>query len=311
MKKNDGSSRLPAHFDLNLLRIFLVVAEHSNITRAADRLYLTQSAVSAAMKRLQDSVGAPLLAKQGRGLVLTQRGERLAAQVRPHLEALFEAALAPPRFDPASSERVVRIGLSDSAESWLLPELLRALEREAPGMRVIATPVQFRNVVASMQGAQLDFAITVADELPAGLQRLPLLRGGFVCLYDPRKVRLPKALSLERYLAHEHVIVSYAGDLRGVVEDSLGITRRVRCSVSSFASVGALVEHSRLLATVPERVAASIVATRPELATRHLPFDTAGATLDLIWSDAKDDEASRFVRQLVCQVAATQGGQAA
>lgn len=296
-------SALPASFDLNLLRIFLVVAECGHVTKAAERLYLTQSAVSAAMQRLQRSVGAPLLARQGRGVVLTARGERLAGQIRPHLAALFEAALAPPRFEPAQSERVLRIGLSDSAESWLLPALLRALETRAPRMRVVSLPVQFRTVVQAMHESQLDLALTVADELPAGLRREPLFHTGFVCLYDPRVIGLPKKLSIARYLAHDHVIVSYAGDLRGVVEDHLGLQRRVRCSVSSFTHVGALIERSAMLATVPALIAREIRRTRPRLGTRPLPFDVTGASLDLIWSDARDDEANRFVRGLVHEVA--------
>lgn len=298
MTDTDGAE-LPASFDLNLLRIFLAVAECGNVTKAADRLYLTQSAVSAAMKRLQGAVGAPLLARQGRGVVLTERGERLAGQVRPHLIALFDAALAPPLFDPAQSERVLRLGLSDSAESWLLPSLLRTLAAQAPRMRVVSVPVQFRTVATTMLSAQLDFAVTVADELPAGMRRESLLHGTFVCLYDPRQVTLPKKLTVERYLEQEHVIVSYAGDLRGVVEDVYGVTRRVRCSVSSFASIGALVEHGKLLATVPVLVANDILRLRPGLATRPLPFEQTGASIDLIYTDAKDDDACRFARALV------------
>ena len=295
---------LPASFDLNLLRIFLVVAECGNLTRAADRLYLTQSAVSAAMKRLNVAVGAPLLARQGRGVVLTERGERLAGRVRPHLVALFDAALAPPRFEPAVSDRVLRIGLSDSAESWLLPDLLRLLARSAPRMRVVSLPVTFRTVAASMLSFHLDFAVTVADELPAGMQRESLLRGGFVCLHDPRVLALPKKLTLARYLEQEHVIVSYAGDLRGLVEDTFGVTRRIRCSVSSFASVGALVDGSTLVATVPVQVARDILRTRPKLATRPVPFEHTEGSMDLIWTDAKDDEACSFARGLVREVAA-------
>src|SRR5206468_1939088 len=77
---------------------------------------------------------------------------------------------APPTFDPTTSDRTIRLGLSDSAELWLLPPLLRALEREAPRMRVVAIPVQFRTVAAAF-AAGLDVAVTVADELPATIRR--------------------------------------------------------------------------------------------------------------------------------------------
>src|SRR5512141_2625518 len=90
--------------DLNLLRVFAVVAEAGSVTEAASRLYLTQPAVSAALRRLTATIGTPLFVRSGRGLVLTSRGERLRAALEPHLRALIDAALAPPAFDPKTSD---------------------------------------------------------------------------------------------------------------------------------------------------------------------------------------------------------------
>ena len=147
--------------DLNLLRVFAVVAEIGSVTEAAKCLYLTQPAVSAALRRLTTTIGAPLFARSGRGVVLTSRGERVRAGLQPHLQAVVDAALAPPTFDPATSDHTIRLGLSDPSEVWLLPPLLRVLEREAPRMRVVAIPVQLRTVAAALAGG-LDAAITVA-----------------------------------------------------------------------------------------------------------------------------------------------------
>jgi LysR family transcriptional activator of mexEF-oprN operon len=295
--------------DLNLLRVFAVVAETGSVTAAAGRLYLTQPAVSAALRRLTRAIGAPLFARNGRGLALTSRGERLRVALDRHLQALVDAAMAPPAFDPMTSDHTIRLGLSDSAEVWLLPPLLRVLAREAPRMRVVAVPVQFRTVAAAL-AAGLDAAITVADELPAAIRRLPLLDGGFTCLYDPRQVRL-RRLTEAAYFAQEHVIVSYNGDLRGIVEDLLGKTRSIRCSVSSFANLGALVDGSALLATIPALVAAQIRATRPHLATARLPFDLAGSWAELLWPAATDDdEPGRFARAKVVDIARGLAGRA-
>src|SRR5690349_18146433 len=107
--------------DLNLLRVFAVVAETGSVTAAASRLYLTQPAVSAALRRLSATVGVPLFVRSGRGIRLTSRGEGLRARLTPHLTALVEAALTPAEFDPKTSERTLRLGLADSAEIWLLP----------------------------------------------------------------------------------------------------------------------------------------------------------------------------------------------
>lgn len=288
--------------DLNLLRVFAVVADAASVTEAASRLYLTQPAVSAALRRLQTAVGAPLFVRRGRGLALTSRGDRLRAAIHPHLQALVDAALAPPRFELATTDRTIRLGLSDTAEVWLLPPLLRALE-SAPGMRIIAIPVQFRTVGTLLASGALDAAVTIADELPTSIRRHGMFGGGFVCLYDPRKVALPR-LTRDNYFAQDHVVVSYNGDLRGVVEDMLGKQRRVRCSVPSFANLGAIVEGSRLLATVPAMVARQIRALRPKLATKRLPFALAGAQTELLWpATTDDDEPCRFVRRQIIEIA--------
>ncbi len=291
--------------DLNLLRVFLVVADARSVTRAAERLYLTQPAVSAAIKRLDRAVGASLFARQGRGLVLTARGAELATRVRPHLEKLVRFALSPGAFDAKTSERTIRLGLSDAAEMWLLPPLLRWLEREAPRMTLVAVPVQFRTVGDALASERVDVAVTVADDLPTSVKREALFVGsGFVCLYHPRRVRLPRRLTTEQYLAHEHVVVSYNGDTRGVVEDMLGLRRRVRCSVSSFQTVGVVVDGTAMLATVPAVVAHAMMMRHPRLRIAELPFAMGQTPLELLWRGAvDDDDAQRFVRGAITALA--------
>jgi len=290
--------------DLNLLRVFLVVAESASVTQAASRLYLTQPAVSAALRRLQEAIGVPLFVRRGRGLALTARGRELEASARIHVRALVEAALAPPLFDPATSDRTLRLGVSDAAEVWLLPQLLHELARAAPRMRLIALPVNFRTVGDRLAGGDVDLAISVADELPATIRRAVLYRGTFACIYDPRKVAF-RRLTEAAYYAHEHVIVSYNGDLRGVVEDMGYRPRTIRCSVASFTSIGPLIDGSGLLATVPVVVARAIVRERPHLATAALPVRLGGGASELLWSVTTDDDAPcRFARAQIMAIGA-------
>lgn len=290
--------------DLNLLRVFAVVAHSRSVTRAAAQLYLTQPAVSAALARLTRSVGAPLFARAGRGLTLTARGERLYEQVAPLLGALVAATLSPARFDPKSSERVLRIGVSDALEGIVLSPLMRLLEREAPRMRLIVLPVQFRTVGELLAARQADMALTVADELPASVRREPLFHGDFVCLYDARSLRLPRKLTEPTYFAQKHAIVSYNGDLRGVVEDSLHKQRDIRCSVASFGQLGPVLDGSALLATVPRTVARHLQSLYPNLETARVPLSLSGTPVELLWPQSiEDDEAFSFVRDHVRRIA--------
>ncbi|MEO6598747.1 MAG: LysR family transcriptional regulator [Polyangiaceae bacterium] len=291
--------------DLNLLRVLAVVAEEGSITRAAARLYVTQPAVSAAMRRLSEFIGSELFARQGRGVVLTTRGAEVASAARAYLGPLVAATVSGPPFDPKTSTATVRLGLSDALESILLPALLARLRVEAPRIQLVVRPVQFRTVEGALLGGQVDVAVSIADELPRSILRQPLIadgtgRAGFVCLFDPRFAKLPKLLSEREYFAREHVAVSYAGDTRGIVEDSLGRTRQVRVSVASISYVADVVDGSPLLATVPALLARQMRLTRPHLRTLPLPFQLEGAALELLWLRVKqDDRVTLFTRDLL------------
>jgi LysR family transcriptional regulator, mexEF-oprN operon transcriptional activator len=294
--------------DLNLLRVFAVVAEEGSITRAASRLYVTQPAVSASMRRLTAFVGAELVTRQGRGVTLTGRGAELLLAARMHLAPLVAAAMAAPVFDPRHSTARIRFGVADGMEAVIVPALLARLRREAPGMQLVVATVQFRNVEEMLLTGKIDFAVTVADELPRSILRRSLMFArkpskGFVCLYDSRFGKLGNPVTERAYFAREHVIVSYAGDARGVVEDALKKARTVRVVVPSFGHVADVVDGSELVATVPATFATHIVKTRPHLHMVALPFAMKSASLELLWLRATDeDAAARFVRGLVTAV---------
>jgi LysR family transcriptional activator of mexEF-oprN operon len=294
------------NLDLNLLPVLVAVADTGSVTAAAARLYLTQSAVSAALGRLKSAVGEAVVTRHGRGVVLTERGARLVADARPHLDAIVQTALQPTRFDPKTTDRTIRLGLADSTDETLLPPLLRLLEVEAPHMRLVCSPIQFRTVGEALATRLIDLAVTVADDLPASVARRPLLRSHFVCVFDPRFVRLGARPTERAYLAQDHVIVSYNGDLRGIVEETFGRERRVRCSVSSFASIGAIVDGGRLVATIPIIVARQVLRIRPHLRMSALPFPRIPGSVDLLWPRALEvDPACRFVRDALVRIAGT------
>jgi LysR family transcriptional activator of mexEF-oprN operon len=291
------------NLDLNLLPVLVAVADTGSVTAAAERLYLTQSAVSAALGRLKSSLGEAIVSRHGRGVVLTERGARLVAEARPHLDAILQTVLQPERFDPRTSDRMLRLGLADIVDEWLLPRLLRFLDVEAPRIRLVSSPIQFRTVKEALATRRIDIALTVADDLPASVARRPLLRSTFVCVFDPRFVRLGARPTERAYLAQDHVIVSYNGDLRGVVEDTFGKERRVRCSVASFGSIGAIVDGGRLVATVPSIVAPQILRLRPHLRSAPIPFAHEPGTIELLWPTALGgDPACRFVREAIIQM---------
>jgi LysR family transcriptional activator of mexEF-oprN operon len=302
---NDSYAR---DLDLNLLRVFAVVAEEGSLTRAASRLYVTQPAISASIRRLTAFVGAKLITRQGHGVVPTTRGTELLSAARAHLQPLVAATTASPLFDPKRSTATIRVGLADCLEAVLLPTLLSQLRIEAPHMPIVVVGVQFRTVEEMLLSRKIDFAVTVADDLPRSIHRQSLGRRqsgrhAFVCLYDPRFAELATPVTEREYFQQDHVVVSYAGDVRGIVEDSMGKSRTVRVSVPAFGYVADVVDGSSLVATVPHHFARHVIRTRPHLRTSPLPFALESVGLELLWSRVTDsDAATRFVRGLVANI---------
>jgi LysR family transcriptional activator of mexEF-oprN operon len=291
------SSSYGRDLDLNLLRVFAVVAEEGSVTRAAAKLYVTQPAVSASLRRLATFVRAELFVHQGRGLVLTSRGKELLSSARAHLGPLVAATLAPTKFDPKTSTATFRLGLAESTEGLLLPPFLSLLRSEAPQMQLIVMPVQFRAVEQALLSAAIDVAVSVAGDLSRSIERATLMTANFVCVYDPRFARFGKNLTEKAYFAHDHVVVSYAGDARGVVEDTLGKSRKVRVSVPTFNYIGDIVEGSPLLATVPAPHAHYLLRAHPKLRTATLPIELESAAIELLWPRARaEDPVSLFMR---------------
>jgi len=288
--------------------VFVLVAEEGSVTRAASRLYVTQPAVSASLRRLASFCGAALFARQGRGMVLTSRGAELMRSARIHLPSLVAATMAAPLFDPKTSTATVRIGLADPMESLLLPSLLGKLRSRAPRLQLIVLPVQFRTVEDALLGDKVDLAVTVADELPRSIKRKALVKnaridGKLVCLYDARHMKRGTRLTERAYFAREHVAVSYAGDVRGIIEDALGKTRNVRVSVPAFSYVADAIDDSPLFATVPMLFAEYLERSRPHLAHTALPFELESVMLELLWSRATDENpAARFIRELLLEI---------
>lgn len=290
--------------DLNLLPVLMAVADTGSVTAAASRLYLTQSAVSAALGRLRTALGEPVVTRHGRGVVLTERGCLLVEEARPHLDALVHAAIRPARFDPKVSDQVIRVGFCDLLDEWILPPLLRYLETAAPNMRLVCSPIQFRTVGDALVTRRIDIGITAADELPSSIARRTLVKSDFMCLFDPRHVRLGARPTERAYLAQDHVIVSYNGDLRGVIEDTFGRERRVKCAVASFACLGAIVDGSRLVATVPSLYVPLILDVRPHLRASPIPFAHDAGSIEILWPRALDaDPGCRFLLDAIHRIA--------
>jgi LysR family transcriptional regulator, mexEF-oprN operon transcriptional activator len=294
--------------DLNLLVVFVAMMEEGSVTKTAERLALTQPAISACLTRLREALGAALFVRVGRGLVPTARAHALVAEVGPALEALGQGLFAREPFRPETAERVFRLGVPDDLEMLLVPSLVAALRTKAPRARLLVRPIDFRTAAAALESEAVELCVSVFDDLPAHIVREQMPSGGYVCLFDPRKVRLPRRPTLAQYLARAHVVVSYNGDMQGFVEDALGgrgIARDVVLSLPRFSAIPSILKSAPLVATLPEALARKF-AKEHRLQVAPLPFELPRHALEMAWHRARDrDDGHAWLRGEVMRALAT------
>ncbi|MCB9598942.1 MAG: LysR family transcriptional regulator [Sandaracinus sp.] len=287
--------------DLDLLRVLDVLLRTESTVLAARELGLTQSAVSHALRRLREAFGDPLLVRVGRRFVPTERARELAP-------ALAEARLAVTRvlapretFDPAKLRTTFRMALADYAESVILPGLLTTLATDAPEVDLVTT-LSGDALEEDLQHGRVDLACGGFFQERAGLVLRTLFRDPLVCVRRPTKGRL----TLARYLAARHVLVSPRGRPGGIVDDHLAAanqTRRVVLRTPTFQTAITLAARTDLLVTIPESLA-RLHAEHAPLTVEPLPFELPPLRFAMAYAASrKDDVSHRWLRERVVEAA--------
>ncbi|GLZ88508.1 LysR family transcriptional regulator [Metapseudomonas resinovorans] len=285
--------------DLNLLIVFETLMHERSVTRAAEKLFLGQPAISAALARLRTLFDDPLFVRTGRSMEPSARAMEIFALLSPALDSISTAVSRAANFDPATSNAVFRIGLSDDVEFGLLPALLRRLRAEAPGVVLVVRRTNYLLMPNLLASGEISVGVAYTDELPANAKRKTLRRSKSKVL---RADSVPGALSLDDYCARPHALVSFAGDLGGFVDEDLaklGKTRKVVLAVPQFNGLGTLLAGTDLVAMVPDYTAAALTAAGG-LRAEDPPLPVQSFELSMAWRGAQDnDPAERWLRSRI------------
>ena len=288
--------------DLNLLRVFDAVMAEGSITRAAERLAMTQPAVSNALKRLRDSVGEDLLTRAARGVAPTAFGEALWPQVRSALGQL-RTALEPGDFDPTVDARVFRLTMADAMAAFLLPALMARFAALGARCQIEVRPLLDRDPRELLAHGDIDVALGHFPEVLAALAaqgRVAPLRhrrlgeGRYVCVMRAGHPLAGAPLTLAAFCAAEHVLVSFSGRPHGFVDQALAaqqLSRRVALTVNQFFTAAQVVARSDLLTVLPEGFL-PLTGLEERLVMRELPVEPGTVYADAIWHVRHDRSAA-------------------
>lgn len=299
-------------FDLNLLRALDVLLEERNVTYAANRLCVTQPAMSAALQRMRDFFGDQLLVRVGREMELTPRARSLIGPVRDLLLMARGTLDTQPSFDPTATRRFFRIAMSDYAAFVLMPRIIAHLASAAPYLACHVeglTGASFGKLAHN----DVDFCISSDDwrlygDVKPGLdlRMAPLFSDSFVCVVDKASAYCDRAFSVADYKAAAHAAVRIARGVSSIVDRAClmaDLSLNVAVTAPSFSTLLLMIPGTPLVATTQARLAKVMLRSLP---LRELPCPIPIPELRevLVWHTRNDfDPGHAFMRSVIEQAA--------
>jgi DNA-binding transcriptional LysR family regulator len=292
--------------DLNLLRVFDAVARERHVTRAAQRLNLSQPAVSNALARLRLALKDELFLRRPGGVEATELALSLTAPVAEVLDRLREALTSQAPFEPATSDRVFPLGMSEYAEAVLAPPLLERLAREAPHCLLTISHADRVGALDLLEADQVQLVVGMLAEPPALYTRLRLLPEAFLLLMRPGHPLAEGAIDLARFTAFPHLLHSPNGSRDGALDAPLreaGFPRRLGAVVAHLSAVPGILRRTDMVMALSARLAQQM-AEAHGLAVRPCPVAVPHTRLSLIFPRRFEaDQGHAWLRRLLLSVA--------
>ncbi len=290
------------NINLNLLRSLHVLLEECHVSRTAERLHITQSAVSRQLAQLRELCGDPLLVRQGNQLLPTPR----ALALKDKLDALlaeFDHLLDDKPFEPRDWQGELVIASSDYVAQYVLPDIASCLSEQAPQLD-IAYRLWQPDFLDKLHELGIHVASSMYPSKPEGVSSINIGSDTSVCLmHKAHPLASCKAISVEQLIGYSHIKVTGGGDKDSSTDLALkdmGFKRHIAFKVPFFsAAINRLVASEHLM-VVPEHIALNL-AKHWELAIKPMPIQTQTHEYWLMWHPKYDnDPAHRWVREQMC-----------
>lgn len=253
-------------FDLNLVRIFVLLYETRSVTATAEAVHLSQPTVSYSLGKLRRHFGDELFRRGKHGLAPTAMAEVLYEPLQQSLAGIQHVTAAASTFDPATSQTRFTLGLSDLGQSSLLPRLLGPLREQAPGISLVLRALDTADSPRQLTRGELDAFIATPIISAPQIRRIPLFSEGYLAMVTREHPRIHgDSLNLAQLRAERHILVEDPSGHLGpkLALQNLELLDRVALSVTAFSVVPYLVQRSELVAVVPEYAGQVYAASHP------------------------------------------------
>jgi DNA-binding transcriptional LysR family regulator len=289
---------------LQELMVFHAILSNGSITAAAEALGVTQSSVSKQLKSLRDWFGDELFVRSGRGMAATNKALSIAPQIADLINS-FESLSGEIEFDPREIERDFVISTTDEVQHFLLPGLVQRIGIDSPNSRIIFKVLDRDYAARQLESGSVDLAITLNWHVPGHLKQKKLYGDDFVVLFRDGHPLQGRKLTLNKYLAASHMMVSPLGSGFGPIDEILhsrGRRRSVRLAVPYFMQVANALLESDLLLTLQRRACEELMKSYP-LQIAETPFQVLPVNYFLFWHRRYDkDSSNQWLRQVCLDI---------
>jgi DNA-binding transcriptional LysR family regulator len=257
------------HFDLNLLLVFEALMRERHVTRAAERLFLSQPALSHALKRLRESLDDPLFIRTETGMQPTPRAQALQPVVQQALALLREGLAPPAMFSPANSTRRFTLATTDYFEEVMYPPFLSQLLAYAPDISFSIELITPDVLSEGLEQRHVDMVVGLDSQsaLPSGVIQTPWMDEELVCLAASHNERVGEALDIAQFAQEAHVeLADISGLLPSNIDSCLaqhGLTRRVISKNLNYIAAARVVALTEAIMTLPRQMAERFVTMLP------------------------------------------------
>ncbi len=296
-----------AGVDLNLLVVFDALMAERHVTRAGERIGLSQPAVSAALNRLRHLLKDDLFIRRSDGMQPTRKAQDLVVPLRQALIQI-QAALEPQVFDPSTAKRTFNLATNDFAASMLLPNLGARLSLEAPGIDLRVIYADDPLGMKLLDEDAVDLAIAPFEHPQPQFERQHLLEpAGFLCVMRKGHPLSEIPLTLKTFAAAPQLLISRTGDASGFVDEILaevGLKRRVAFTVPSFLLAPIMLAQTDYIAVLPRRLV-EMFQQMTDLVAYEPPFPQRKFPLGMLWHQRlTKDPGHIWLRNTLAEVAA-------
>jgi DNA-binding transcriptional LysR family regulator len=289
--------------DLNLLKVFERIYQEQNMSRTAELLHITPSAVSHSLKRLRECLGDPLFQRSNNKMLPTPACQRMAPLIIDNLTRLRQILQHWGEFQPATSQHHFRVGMHYALEPSILPLLAKRLAERAPNSTFASVKVDREHLTRELGAGHIDMALNVALPIKAPVLHTPLIDDEF-CVLIRADHPLAKSLNRGSYFAAQHIGVSNRPS-GASVEDLLfqqqGLSRLIGIRCQNYYAAKCIVESSDYLLTIPKLLTTQMQIEA--LLVLPIPFDISKIATHLYWhKNTEQDEALAWLREQLTEL---------